>query len=85
MGGEPPHASGLAKAALVAAAPDMEEIATPVEAVPKVVAHAIAAAGPKQATPAPARAPAPAVDPATRFILGSEQISSQSFPVISLS
>ena len=52
----PNHAS----AALVAAAPLNVEIAVPVEAVPNVVAIAIAAEGPKAATPAPATTPLPA-------------------------
>ena len=47
-----------ARAALVAAAPDRAEMAVPVEAVPKVVATAMATDGPKAASPTPAVAPA---------------------------
>ncbi|PHM11266.1 hypothetical protein CK516_03525 [Nostoc sp. 'Peltigera malacea cyanobiont' DB3992] len=74
-----------AKAALVAAAPEREDIATPVDAVPKVVANAIAAVGPRKASPAPATNPAPAVEPATKLLFVFASISSQSLPVISLS
>ncbi|OUS68704.1 hypothetical protein B1748_33155 [Paenibacillus sp. MY03] len=47
-----------ANAAFVAAAPLNAEMAVPVEAVPKVMATAIAAVGPNAATPAPAATPA---------------------------
>ena len=47
-----------ARAALVAAAPDRAEMAVPVDAVPKVVATAMATDGPKAASPTPAVAPA---------------------------
>ena len=53
----PNHAS----AALVAAAPDKVEMAVPVEAVPNVVATAIAALGAKPATVVPAATPTAAV------------------------
>src|SRR5699024_11254697 len=55
-----------AKAALVAAAPLKADIAVPVEAVPNVVAIAIAADGPNAATPTPATTPPPAL-PAVFF------------------
>ena len=42
----------------MAAAPDNVEIAVPVDAVPKVVAIAMAADGPRAAIPTPAIAPA---------------------------
>src|SRR5699024_9618523 len=66
----PPAASAPppnhANAALVAAAPLNVEIAVPVEAVPNVVAIAIAADGPNAATPTPAATP-PLAPPAVFF------------------
>ena len=53
-----------AKADDVAAAPVSVDIATPVDAVPNVVAIAMAAPGPKVAMPAPKATPVPAITPA---------------------
>ena len=55
----------------MAAAPDNVLIAAPVDAVPNVVAIAIAAVGPIAATPAPASAPAPATPPKASESLAS--------------
>ena len=60
-----------ARAALVAAAPDKAEIAVPVEAVPNVVATAIAAVGPNAATPTPAVTPAAPVPAPSRVVLAA--------------
>lgn len=65
-----------ARAALSAAAPDSVEIATPVEAVPNVVAIHIATVGAIIATVAPAARPAPALPAA--FLASFSSLSANS-------
>lgn len=63
-----------ASAALVAAAPDNEAMAVPVDAVPNVVAIAIAAVGPNAATAPPTATP-PTATPAPLILLAEFSVS----------